>query len=56
MADLLARMADYVAGGEEVYPLRDALQDMYLCLEMEKAMAAEYVPVTTETQPWCPAN
>lgn len=56
VADLLARMADYVAGGEEVYPLRDALQDMYLCLEMEKAMAAEYVPVTTETQPWCPAN
>lgn len=56
VADLLLRMADYVSGGEEVYPLRDALQDMYLCLEMEKAMAAEYRPVRTESQSWCLKN
>lgn len=52
VATLLARMAEYVSGGEEVYSLRDGLQDMYLCLKMEEAMAAEYAPVKTQTQPW----
>lgn len=52
VATLLLRMGEYVAGGEEVYPLREALQDMYLCLKMEEAMAAEYAPVKTKTQPW----
>ena len=52
VATLLLRMAEYVSGGEEVYSLRDALQDMYLCLKMEEAIAAEYAPVKTESQSW----
>ena len=38
--------------GKEIYSLADALQDMYLCLKMEEAMADEYKPVYTEKQPW----
>lgn len=52
VATLLLRMSEYVSGGTGIYSLRDALQDMYLCLEMEKAMAAEYAPVKTESQSW----
>lgn len=49
---LLLGMAEYVNGGKDVYSLADALQDMYLCLKMEEAMAAGYVPVQTEHTPW----
>ena len=45
-------MSEYVKGGQEIYSLADALQDMYLCLKMEDAMASPYTAVTTEKQPW----
>ena len=49
---LLLRMKEYLQTGKNCYCLADALQDMYLCLTMEKAMKREYQPVTTELQPW----
>ena len=55
VGSLLLGMADYVNGGEEIYSLADALQDMYLCLKMEEAYAKPYQPVRTETQPWAEA-
>ena len=39
IACFLDRMQGYLAGGAEVYPLADALQDAYLALLMERALA-----------------
>ena len=44
-------MQGYLAGGAEVYPLADALQDAYLALLMERALAAGQ-PVESTPQPW----
>ena len=47
-----AGMKHYIETGEECYSLRDALQDMYLCLKMDEALANPLKPITTETMPW----
>lgn len=52
VGSLLLGMSEYVKSGKEIYSLADALQDMYLCLKMEEAMADPYKPVVTEKQPW----
>ena len=52
VGSLLMGMHEYLKNGKEIYSLADALQDMYLCLKMEEAMADEYKPVYTEKQPW----
>ena len=52
VASLLAGMDRYLKTGESCYSLAQALQDMYLTLKMEEAMAASYGPVTTQAQPW----
>lgn len=49
---LLLGMAEYVNGGEEIYSLADALQDMYLCLKMDESYTKPYQPIMTEKQPW----
>ena len=49
---MLLGMAEYIQGGPEVYGLADALQDTYLYLKMEEAIAAKYAPVKTERTPW----
>ena len=45
-------MQGYLAGGAEVYPLADALQDAYLALLMERSLAAPGQPVESTPQPW----
>lgn len=52
VASCLVKMHEYVAGGEEFYGLADALQDMYLCLKMDEALAAPVTIVETSVQPW----
>ena len=52
IASLLERMQAYVAGGEEIYPLADALQDAYLSLLMERALQQPGQMVETRPQPW----
>lgn len=51
IACFLDRMQGYLAGGAEVYPLADALQDAYLALLMERALAAGQLLESTP-QPW----
>ena len=51
IACFLDRMQGYLAGGAEVYPLADALQDAYLALLMERALAAGQ-PLKSTPQPW----
>lgn len=55
VASLLQGMDRYLKTGEEVYSLAQGLQDMYITLKMEEAMATPYAPVTTEPQPWSAA-
>lgn len=52
IACFLDRMQGYLAGGAEVYPLADALQDAYLALLMERALAAPGQPLESTPQPW----
>lgn len=51
IACFLDRMQGYLAGGAEVYPLADALQDAYLALLMERSLAAGQ-PLESTPQPW----
>lgn len=44
-------MAAYAMGGEEIYPLAEALQDTYLFLLMDESMNQKK-PVQTTHQPW----
>lgn len=52
IACYLDRMQDYLAGGAEVYPLADALQDAYLALLMERALQQPGQTVESTPQPW----
>ena len=52
IACFLDRMQGYLAGGAEVYPLADALQDAYLALLMERALQAPGQVVESTPQPW----
>lgn len=51
VAALLAKMADYVAGGADPYPLAEACQDRYFDILIDQA-ARTGEPVHSETQPW----
>ena len=51
VTDLLLRMKKYIETGEEVYPLRDGLQDAYLDLMREEAIITGK-KVTTTNQNW----
>ena len=51
MASLLAGMEKMIAGGEEVYPLAEALQDTYMYLMMDEAVRTGQ-PVRIEKMPW----
>lgn len=44
-------MAEYAAGGTEIYPLAEALQDTYLFLLMDESMNTGK-PIQTTRQPW----
>ena len=51
MAQILDGMAAYVGGGEEIYPLREALQDTYLHLMLDESIRLGQ-PIETTTQSW----
>ncbi|MBM7564143.1 Gfo/Idh/MocA family protein [Paenibacillus sacheonensis] len=51
IAECLARMADYAAGGPDFYSLAEACQDHYLALAMQQSLRSGEA-VTTETQCW----
>ena len=51
IATCLARMGEFVSSGTDFYPLREALEDQYLSLALEEALATGG-PVNTSLQPW----
>lgn len=51
MAGLLDGMGRYVHGGEEIYPLEEALQDTYLYLTMDESIR-QGMALKTTTQTW----
>jgi len=52
VATCMKRMGEYLETGKEFYGLKDALQDMYLCLTMEEALAYPNQEIMTTTQCW----
>lgn len=54
MAGLLDGMCRYVHGGEEIYPLEEALQDTYLYLMMDEAIRSGR-EIETFSQVWSPS-
>ncbi|WP_168122847.1 Gfo/Idh/MocA family oxidoreductase [Paenibacillus sp. HB172176] len=53
IATSLIKMADYMRGGPDCYSLEDAMQDHYLSIMMQEAIASGK-ELTTTTQPWAP--
>ena len=51
VAECMQLMKNYVDGGAELYPLREALQDTYLSFMIEDAIS-DGKPIQTETQVW----
>lgn len=52
IATMLFDMQDYLAGGEEIYPLREALDDAYFWLLMNEAVASPWEEVRAQHMPW----
>ena len=49
---MLAGMKKYVDGGDEVYPLREALEDAYIAEMMTRAAENPWEVVNSEKRPW----
>ncbi|MBC5689636.1 Gfo/Idh/MocA family oxidoreductase [Mediterraneibacter sp. NSJ-55] len=52
VATCMLKMGEYVKTGQEFYSLREALQDMYISLKMDEALANPNKEIRTETQIW----
>ncbi len=52
IASIMEGMGKYSNGGDEIYPLEDALQDTYLYLCMDEAVNSSGT-ITTTHQNWC---
>ncbi len=52
IARLLSRMKTYIETGEEAYPLREALQDAYFAILMDRALLHPYELIQSESQMW----
>ncbi|MFI3173280.1 MAG: Gfo/Idh/MocA family oxidoreductase [Eubacteriales bacterium] len=52
VATCMFKMRDYIENGIEFYSLKEALQDMYLCLKMDEALANPFEVIKTENQIW----
>lgn len=52
VASCMKKMGDYLKTGEEFYSLKSALQDMYICLKMDEALAHPNKEIRLETQIW----
>jgi hypothetical protein len=51
IATMLLKMREYIGGGEEVYPLAEALEDAYIRILMEQAIVSGG-KVRSEHMPW----
>lgn len=49
---MLLAMADYVQGGPEPYPLREALDDAYFWLLSQEALQTPWTAVSSAPMPW----
>ncbi len=52
IARMLLGMKSYVDTGMEIYPLREALQDAYFSILMDRALLHPYELIHSETQMW----
>lgn len=52
IATIMYHMKEYVDTGKEFYSLKDALQDSYFSLMIDKALANPQTEIKTETQVW----
>lgn len=52
VARMLAGMKNYIDGGDEVYPLREALEDAYIAEMMTRAAENPWKVVSSEKRPW----
>lgn len=52
VASCMAKMSEYLRTGEEFYSLKEALQDMYICLKMDEALAEPNREIRMQTQVW----
>lgn len=52
VATCMMKMADYLENGIEFYSLKEALQDMYICLIMDDALANPNKEIKMEKQIW----
>lgn len=52
IADLMSGMEEYNRTKTEVYPLADALQDAYITIIMQQALANPNQDITSNTQKW----
>lgn len=52
IATMLYDMRDYLAGGPEVYPLAEALEDAYLWILMQEAVLEPGKEIASEKMPW----
>lgn len=52
IATVLLDMGDYLSGGPEPYPLREALDDACFWLLAQEAFAAPWTPVRSPCMPW----
>lgn len=56
IATMLFDMRDYLAGGDEIYPLEEALDDAYFWLLMDKAVLSPWTEIKPEVMPWHRVN
>lgn len=56
VATCMMKMGIYLESGEEFYSLKEALQDMYICLKMDEALANPNKEVQMQTQIWAKEN
>lgn len=52
IATILFDMREYLAGGEEIYPLREALDDAYFWLLMDQAVSSPWKEIEAQVMPW----
>lgn len=52
IATMLYDMREYLAGGDEVYPLREALEDAYEWLLIQEAVSHPGETIVSEHMPW----
>ena len=52
IACMLYDMGDYIASGQEIYPLRDALQDAYMWLVLQEAVQKPGTQIHAREMPW----